>query len=85
MKIQNIGSEGSHWMDLSDLALTSGNERCLLDSRGNTRCGHSSQMNTIFDPSAVYHGPLLAELAIVCGYFVTGKALKPVEGRGAGK
>lgn len=77
MKIQNIGSEGSHWMTY-DLALTSGTDVvCWI--RGVTSLRTLSQMNTILIRLLFIMCPLLAVLAIVCGYFVTGKALKPVE------
>lgn len=77
MKIQNIGSEGSHWMTY-DVALTSGTDVvCWI--RGVTSLRTLSQMNTILIRLLFIMCPLLAVLAIVSGYFVTGKALKPVE------
>ncbi|MCH1981820.1 HAMP domain-containing histidine kinase [Ruminococcus sp. OA3] len=76
-KIQNISSEGNHWMTY-DLALTSGTDVvCWI--RGVTSLRTLSQMNTILIRLLFIMCPLLAVLAIVSGYFVTGKALKPVE------
>lgn len=76
-KIQNISSEGSRWMTY-DQALTSGTD-VVCWVRGVTSLRTLSQVNAILIRLLFIMCPLLAVLAIVSGYFVTGKVLKPVE------
>lgn len=77
IKIQSIRSEESRWMTY-DMALMAGTE-VVCWVRGVTSLRTLSQMNTILIRMLFVMCPLLALLAIVSGYFVTGKALKPVE------
>lgn len=77
IKVQSIRSEEGRWMTY-DMALTAGAE-VICWVRGVTSLRTLSQMNTVLIRMLFIMCPLLALLAIVSGYFVTGKALKPVE------
>ena len=77
IKLQSFRLEGGHWMTY-DMALTAQTE-VVCWVRGVTSLRTLSQMNTILIRMLFVVCPLLALLAIISGYFVTGKALKPVE------
>lgn len=77
LKVQSIKGEGHRWLTY-DMAMTH-ETQVVCWVRGVASLSAFSQINSILLNLLFIVCPLLAVLAIISGYFVTGKALKPVE------